>query len=279
MIDYHSDPKINALLNLLDDENENVAVDAIAELLFRENELGDAPAHVQEHGNALARKRIHQLQAALTLRRRRRQFSELLAAREIDLIDGLIEVHLQWFDNDSKPALEEIWRRFAEDAARFQPATFEQLSYFMRKRGMVAVAESTMQPENYCIGTIIENNTGAASVLTGLAWALANAAGAKFRIVRMMGEFALLNDDGMLLLPRRDWEVMMGARIQDYDFWEPRTLLKFASTMLFSHAVNSDSFRYVQTIAQALAGLPDGELPRTFPYPYYPAPDEEEHRE
>ena len=93
MIDYHSDPKINALLNLLDDENENVAVDAIAELLYLENELGDAPARVQEHGNALARKRIHQLQAALTLRRRRRRFSELLAAREIDLIDGLIEVH------------------------------------------------------------------------------------------------------------------------------------------------------------------------------------------
>ena len=76
-------PKIAALLSLLDDEDENVAVNAMAELLFCEEELGEALAGLQESPDALTRKRAHQLQAAITLRRRRRHFSELLKAPKV----------------------------------------------------------------------------------------------------------------------------------------------------------------------------------------------------
>ena len=110
-------PKIAALLSLLDDENEDVAVNAMAELLYCEEELGEALAGLQESPDALTRKRAHQLQAAITLRRRRRYFSELLKAPHVDMIEGLIEVHLQWFDNDSRPGLQTLWRDFADEAA------------------------------------------------------------------------------------------------------------------------------------------------------------------
>ena len=50
---------------------------------------------------------------------------------------------------------------------------------------------------------------------------------------------------------------------------------KFVSMMLFSAAVNSDSFRYVLTIGQAVSGLPDDEVLSYLPYPYRPAPEEE----
>ena len=53
-------------------------------------------------------------------------------------------------------------------------------------------------------------------------------------------------------------------------------LLHFASTTLFSAAVNSDSFRYVLTIAQALSGTEGDESLDYMPYPYYPADDDPE---
>ncbi len=268
--------KIKSLLSLLDDENESVAVEAMAELLFLENELGDTLAVLQDDGNPLVRKRIHQLQAAITIRRRRRNFSRLLAATKINLIDGLIEVHLQWFDNDSKPGLEKLWADFAAEGAKYQVNTLEQLSYFMRKRGLSAAPETTMQPENYCIGTVLEANYGSAAILAGIAMELAAAAGLELKLVRLMGEFALLDGEGQMLVPHQDWQIITGGRIQDCDFWDRRTLLKFASMTLFSQAVNSDSFRYIQTIAQALSGVPDGELPETLPYPYCPAEEPEE---
>ncbi|MPN52773.1 hypothetical protein SDC9_200436 [bioreactor metagenome] len=48
-------------------------------------------------------------------------------------------------------------------------------------------------------------------------------------------------------------------------------LLRFASTTLFAAAVNSDSFRYVLTIAQALSGTEGDESLDYMPYPYFPA--------
>lgn len=74
-----------SLLSLLDDEDETVAVNAMAELLNREAELGDALAVLQESDHPLLRRRSHQLQAAITLRRRRREFASRLNAPHIDL--------------------------------------------------------------------------------------------------------------------------------------------------------------------------------------------------
>ena len=51
-------PEIGYLLSLLDDEDESIAVDAMAELLQREDELGDALAELQESPNPLFRRRI-----------------------------------------------------------------------------------------------------------------------------------------------------------------------------------------------------------------------------
>ena len=279
MKQYHPDPHINGLFHLLDDENEGVAVTALAELLDLEPYLGDAPGIVQECGNALARKRIHQLQAAITIRRRRRGFRNLLRKANLDIGAALIEVHLQWYDNDSLPELEKVWQEFLDSAEKFHANSLEQISYFMRKRGMAAAQETASQPELYCIGAVLESNLGSAALLCCVAMEIAARSGLPVRVVRILGDFALLDDNGNFLFPLRDWQIIAGNGVEQYDFWEKRALLKFASAMLFSHAVTSDSFRYIQTIAQALIDLPDGELPETLPYPYCPAEDPEDQQE
>ena len=162
-------PEIGYLLSLLDDEDESIAVDAMAELLQREDELGDDLAELQESPNPLFRRRGHQLQAAITLRRRRREFIRKLRAPRVNLIDGLIDVHLQWYDNDSRPELESLWNDFRLDAARCPLHTLEELAYFMRKSGFAAQPETTLRPENYCLGPILENHTGSAALLAAIA--------------------------------------------------------------------------------------------------------------
>ena len=245
----------------------------MAELLFREEELGDALAELQESPNPLFRRRGHQLQAAITLRRRRRGFIRKLRAPRVDLIDGLIDVHLQWYDNDSRPELEMLWNKFRLDAARCPLRSLEELAYFMRKSGFTAQQETTLRPENYCIGPILENHTGSAALLAGIS---AAAAAASFRMVRVMGDFALYDGDGQLLVPAHDWQLCPAPGIGLCEFWDPRMLLRYASTTLFSCAVNSDSFRYVLTIAQALSGTTGDETLDYLPYPYRPAADEPE---
>lgn len=266
-------PEINSLLSLLDDEDESIAVNAMAELLNREAELGEALAELQESSHPLLRRRGHQLQAAITLRRRRREFIRKLQAPRVDLIDGLIDVHLQWYDNDSRPELESLWSDFRQEAARCPLHTLEELAYFMRKSGFTAQPETTLRPENYCIGPILENHTGSAALLAAIAGAITPA---PFRMVRVMGDFALYDGEGRLLVPAHDWQLCPAPGIGLCEFWDPRMLLRYASMTLFSCAVNSDSFRYVLTIAQALSGTTGDETLDYLPYPYCPADEEPE---
>lgn len=266
---------LESLISLLDDEDEHVAVNAMAEILSREDELGEALAVLQEGDDPLLRRRAHQLQAAITLRRRRREFSLKLEAQKVDLIDGLIDVHLQWYDNDSRPELVRMWEEFRAEARRFPQLTLEDLSYFMRKSGFSAPPDTTLRPELYCIGPILENGTGAGSILGGLILELA-APEFELKLVRVMGEFALYDGEGRLLLPGRNFQVCAAPGVEHCDFWDRRMLLRFASTTLFAAAVNSDSFRYVLTIAQALSGTEGDESLDYLPYPYCPPADLEE---
>jgi len=263
----HPEKDIASLLSLLDDEDESIAVYAMGELLDRESRLGNMLGILQESPDPLLRRRVHQLQAAITLRQRRRRFQTLLNMPDFDLKQGLIEAHLQWFDNDSRPDIEKRWTLFFASANNGEAVPrLADLARQMRKCGMTAVPESAMIPENYCIGTVLENRTGAASLLCAAGWVMLG--DPSVRAVRVLGEFGLLDGDRKLLLPQKDWQLSSVSGTEQWEYWDRRSLLKFISFMLFSHAVTSDSFRYIQTIGQALSGGPDGMLPETLPYPY-----------
>ena len=271
---FHPDKDIDSLRDLLDDEDEAVAVYAMGELLDREQRLGDVLGYLQEFPDARLRMRVHQLQAVITLRNRRRRFREMLMQPDFQLKQGLIEVHLQWFDNDSKPELEKRWAVFLASAGNGNPLdSLEAVSIWMRKYGMTAQPESALIPENYCVGTVLDSRQGAASLVCAIGLLLLDDPGVQ--VVRVLGDFALQDAEGRLLLPLRDWRIEPAAKAVEYEKWDARSLVKFASHMLFSHAVTSDSFRYIQTIGQALSGVPDGMLPETFPYPYRAAEDPE----
>ena len=63
---------------------------------------------------------------------------------------------------------------------------------------------------------------------------------------------------------------MPAPGVRDLEFWEPRSILALAADLLFGSAVNSDSFRYVLTLAQAMSGEEDDYPLNFLPYPYRP---------
>ncbi|MCQ2378726.1 MAG: hypothetical protein MJ016_05890 [Victivallaceae bacterium] len=260
---------IRQLASLLDDPDENVAVNAMAELLYREKELGTLLGELQEENDPLLRKRVHQLQAALTLRRRRREFSRKIHAKKIDFADCLIDVHLQWFDNDPKPALEKSYAAFEREARDRDLRFPEEIAAFMRKGGFTAEIETTLRPENYCIGLILSDRVGSAALLCGVCRHLAESP-EDLSVVRAGGDFALRHRNGTLLVPAHDWQIASTPRSAELELFDDRMLLRFASATLFSAAVNSDSFRYILTIAQALSGRDGDRMLDQLPYPYFP---------
>ena len=259
---------IETLFSLLDDENETVAVSAMKELLRHENELPEYLAAFQEDDDPLVRRRVHQLQVVLYLRRSRREFSRKLQSPFIDVPDCLLALHLLWFDNDVMPGVAQLWQDFAVAAGNYPLDSLEDLAYFMHKCNFRPMPESTLYPENYCMGTVLEKRVGAASLLLVMLREVASLR--PLTLGRLLGEFVLQDESGRLLLPLRNWQIASVNNGQALEYWDNRKFFTFAAYNLFSSAVNSDSFRYILTLAQALNGTDGDGVLSALPYPYNP---------
>ncbi|MDD5697070.1 MAG: hypothetical protein PHH77_00485 [Victivallaceae bacterium] len=260
--------KLESLINLLDDRNIEVVQEAMAELLKHETEIAEYLARHQESPEPQLRQRIHQLQAIITMRRRRREFAALLKTEDPDMIDGLIAVHLQWYDNDSEGLLRELWERFCRASERFAPKNITEIAYFMRKCGFESTPADELQAESFCLGPILDDLVGADFILCALASELAAKWGLKLGIVRVMDNFLLIDDRGKVLSPGNSWRLLPEVDSAKCELWNKKQILELASLMLFTFAVSSNSFRYIHTIGHSLAKVLGEDKLDFLPYPY-----------
>ncbi len=261
---------LQKLITLLDDSNENIVHGAMRELLKHDSpELDKLLSHEQESSSEALRLRVHQLEAILTVRRRRGNFGSFLAKDDLSVADALIELHLLWFDNDSRPTLEEELDEFLDDAELVAPKTLEELAAFMRRCGFLPVAEQEiLNPDHYCIGMVLDSRQGADVIFAILAQMIAIESGLEVMILRLMGDFVLLDRQGTLLHIRKNFLVVEQLGIPpEAELWnDQRQIFHYIARLLFLYSVSSDSFRYVQTIAGAISGEdPDFLVP-----PYLP---------
>lgn len=271
------DREYETLLSLLDDENEQSAAQAMAALLRKEeNSLEEFLRRLQETENLRLRKRIHQLQGVLLLRKRRVIFREKLKRRELDLLEGLIQLHLLWFDNDSKSALSRQWEAFLKESASCRPDTLESLGMFFRKKQMRCTHKDDMQAASFCLGSVLDDSVGSDCLLCAIAVLTAAKAGLNLRITQSAeSDFILLDSAENVLLPANDWEYVPFNQIRyQFEFWSVPMLLRYALSMMFCGAVGSDSFRYVHILGGTL--VPPENRTEDFadpplddlPYPY-----------
>lgn len=260
--------KIESLINLLDDNNMEVVQEAMGQLLKHENEINAYLARHQESPNPELRKRIHQLQAVMIMRKRRKSFAELLKAPDPNMLAGLIAVHLQWYDNDSEAFLADLWQRFFKAGERFAPENISEIAYFMRKCGFRVTSTDELQADSFCIGPVLDDLAGADFILCALASELAAKWGLELEIIRVMDNFMLIDEQGKALSPRNSWQLLSNLASSRYEFWSKKQILELASTMLFTFAVSSNSFRYIHTIGHSLAKILGEDKLDFLPYPY-----------
>jgi hypothetical protein len=258
------------LLSLLDDENEQSASLAMAELLARDTRtLEPVLRKLQESSNPRLRRRIHQLQSTMILRKRRRTLSRNLSEKKIGMLEGLIQIHLLWYDNDAYDTLKKQWEDLIKESEKYHPKTLEQIAYFMRKKGFTCTNRDELESEYFCLGNVLDEHTGADFMLCAVACMLAAHWGLRVFITQSAEtDFILVDRIGNILIPVNDWNYIPYQN-KDYAFelWNTQMLLRYAATLLFTCAASSDSFRYVYTIGSCLSGNSADNLD-FLPYPY-----------
>lgn len=266
-----SSEHLKILLGMLDDPDENSAVSVMGELLrSNSSELLPLLGDLQESNDPLMRKRIHELQSIIALRNRRKRFLELLESDEFDVFEALIELHLLWFDRDTTDVLQEMLQTFMSVAANNQIRNIAELGAFMMRNNFALPPEDeAMDPENFCIGPVLEDRLGSDVILCTLALLAGLDAGLELGLVHLAGGFAVINAAGEMISPANGWMPDQVVKLQGGDFWnDPRMVFKYASLMLFLYAGSSDNFRYIHTIGHALCNADDSKLLDFLPYPY-----------
>ncbi len=237
---------------------------------------------LQETSDKRLRKRVHQLQSAIALRKRRVDFSRFLHAgnegmeegKKLSLIDGLIRVHLLWFDNDSPDVLKKHWERFLALSRKYAPSTLEEISLYMQKKRFRCAYKDELEPENFCIGSVLADKLGADFILCAICVLLFkhwnNDPSCTIHITQAAEkEFILVDSCGNILVPANNWDYIPFEQQYKFEFWDDLALLRYAGMMLFTCAASTDSFRYIFTVGSCLSDAPrsPGNI-AALPYPY-----------
>ena len=258
------------LVELLDDENEQSASMAMAELLTKgSTALEPVLRDMQKSDNPRIRKRTRQLQHALMARSRRRIFMQP-PERPISLLTGLIRLHLCWFDNDRQSFVEKQWRELEAEYRKAHPADLFGMAEFMRKTFPDRPENRDFHPDSFCIGAVLEDKIGSDLIFACIAAILSSSTQNRFSVVRVGIDTAVADSDGRLIFPVDNWQLYGGVAEGEEPpvVWDTQTILRYVSSVLFVSAVASDGFRYLYTIGAPLAAA-IGEKDLSFlPYPY-----------
>ncbi len=258
------------LVELLDDENEQSASMAMAELLTKgSTALEPVLRDMQKSDNPRLRKRTRQLQHALIARSRRRIFMQP-PERPISLLTGLIRLHLCWFDNDKQSFVEKQWRELEAAYQKAHPVTLAEMAAFMKKMFPDRPENRDFHPDSFCIGAVMEDKIGSDLIFSCIAAILSSSSRNRFSVVRVGPDTAVADRSGCLCFPIDDWKLYSGVAEGDEPpvVWDTETILRYVSSVLFVSAVASDGFRYLYTLGAPLAAA-IGEKDLSFlPYPY-----------
>ena len=251
--------KISALINLLEDENSDVSSSVIKELLsLDENKLNTIINNLQESPNIQIRKRIHQVQSIIRIRKMRITLSSRLNCKNANIIKGLIELHLLWFDRDSEEYLKKQFKKILAKAKEASANTTDKLAAFMKSNKFVVARNGELEPDTYCLGSVLETKIGTDIILCALAYCIAKNLGWKGSIINRQSKFMLLDSDGYFIDPI-NWQKEKLNQVtlskSNVEKWDSGMILRFTIYQLLLCAATTGSYRYVYTMGICLENM------------------------
>lgn len=265
--------KIQLLLDLIDDDNEQSACMAMAELLktSRSDLVSSHLSDLQESANLRLRRRVHQLQTAIQLRSIRAALASDLKNGSLPLLDGAFQLHMYWFDNETPDTLIGQWNQFCTDFTEAFPPGLAAFGEFMMNRGFrLPVIKDIIEPEQYCIGCALDNMPASDLLLSIISKCVTAGSTAGLRIIRSGFDFGVCDVNGDMLFPGNDWRFVPVSKNHEFEwsFVSDAAALHTLTSFLFQCATASDGFRYTYTLGTLLASTAGkGDL-EFLPYPY-----------
>ncbi|MFZ2653714.1 MAG: hypothetical protein WAX69_02250 [Victivallales bacterium] len=258
--------KIKSLLTLLEDDDSQTASQAMAELLSM-GKINSVISSIQESNTPKMRMRVHQMQAVLKSRKNRSLFAEKLKNSDTDLFEGLTELHMQWFDQDSSGEIYNSWGNFLSSTSEYEPDSLKKLGIMMKESGYRTPESDEFYPEYFCIGAVIDEYIGSDFILCSIAKLAGEFHGIKVNIVYTPFGFGLCEPNGMMVFPSKDWMTCIVKNHDNFEVWSNSMILRLTASMIFLSAMIMQNFRYAYSAVSCLCEPGRGDISKLLPYP------------
>jgi hypothetical protein len=280
-----SENELKSLIKLLKDEDRkisNAAMSAILKYNFSSKDVNQVLAEFQESEDPALRKKIHQIQAIQRARRRRRRLISRFSDRRTDLVQGLADLNIIWYNEYNIHSISRKWNAFILNALKYAPKTPSRISSFMQELNFKCEVTQTHDADAYCLAAVLDEHTGADIILASIALELGRTFGLFSSIVRTEDfGFGVIYSNrigkkpfkhkffGEILLPGDNWRVCSPEQVHSFTPWTNNKVLKYVASVFFVDSIIFDEPRYIQIFGSVLSGKNIIEdLDKVLPYPY-----------
>ncbi len=262
--------RIKTLVKLLEDDDIHTSAHAMSEILSKDRVAWRVIGSLQESSSGVIRKKAHQMQFAAASRARRRKLAARMAQRNLNLLKGLVELHLQWFDEDSEEYVVGEWTRFKDLSRNWDANSIENISEMMTNLGVETTPFGDLECVDYCVGEISATGRGADFILCAMARILSREQGWDPSIVATDAGFCLFDEKRRVgLFPAKEWTCAKCQINDNIRRWSDSMLLNLAASSMFFCSVVGGQIRYSYMIGSCIAESMDaGNLADILPYPF-----------
>jgi hypothetical protein len=277
--------ELKSLLKLLKDDDpkiSNAAMSAILSYHSSSLKINHLLSEFQESKDPLIRKKIHQIQAIQRARRRRKRLILRFSDRSAELLQGLADLNIIWYNEYNIHSISKKWNSFVFNALKDGPKTPEKIALYMQKMNFKSDVSQSHDADTFCLVSVLDEQIGADIILAAIALELGRTFGLYGSIIRSddfgfgvifsnrIGKKPLKNRYfGEILLPNDNWRVSTPESLLPFTPWTNNKVLKYVASVFFVDSIIYDEPRYIQIFGACLAGKNViDRLDDILPYPY-----------
>ena len=257
--------EIEALINLLQDDDPQIAIVAMEKLLsnpvFVQNQLKE----LQESSNPCLRSRVHQMESIITRKNQLDEFLTRIKDNKIELWEDLIFLNKVIDKSLTTDSITKTFKELQDKIPRKQMTTLE-IAAFMREQSFSCPSEDILDPGLFLIYEVLFTSLGNPLLLCIIARQLAMKHHKRLTIVLHKGRHCLVSDESSFIDPQNGWSVTKLKQNAKVYPCTNRDILLTVISQLYLSALIEGQLRIIAFLSKMMGALSDYEVSE-FPYP------------